>query len=187
MTLAPEKRLPLKISPLVDPPRRGAFACGERDIDEYFLDKAHKHHSGLRCRISVAHSAVDDTLVGFYGLSIKLESEQLLDKAFHGKVRAERAQFASVHLDWLAVQKPLQRQGNGTTIMGAALRSFYDVVMVTGIIGMTLVALDAKAVAFYESLGFAKYGPLVLPQKMFLPAQTVVDLVRAAETDENLN
>jgi ribosomal protein S18 acetylase RimI-like enzyme len=124
---------------------------------------------------------VDDpaSVVGFYAMSIQLEKEIELGSRHAAGSKGQSGSFATVQLWSVAVQKPLQRQGYGTVLMGAALRDFYEIVIRTGIFSMTLQAANAEVAKFYEKLGFTRYGylsELAMP-KMILPAQAVIDII----------
>ncbi len=59
--------------------------------------------------------------------------------------------------------------------MGAAIEDFYEVASRTGILALTLVAIDAKTADFYRKLGFIDFGPANATQpQLLLPATTVI-------------
>lgn len=122
--------------------RLGAFCCGENDIDNWFRNKALNEHQKLRARVVTAHLINNVNPCGFYALSINIESE----KNFIGKEKSlfswasRNGYLASVHLCWIGVLKPMQRQGIGTVIMGHALNEFYETVIRTGIAALTLTS-----------------------------------------------
>jgi GNAT superfamily N-acetyltransferase len=155
---------------------RGAFACGNGDIDSWFRNKAFKHHQDLKARVVTAHLLNNAKPVGFYAMTIRLEKDDQLDMPRRMLARPQSGHFTSVQLCSVAVQRSLQRQGIGTILMGAALQDFYEVAVRTGIYALTLVAVDREVAKFYERLGFVQYGnPDAMQPKMLLPADSVIE------------
>ena len=155
--------------------RRGAFVCGEREIDAWTTD-AYKDHGRLTARTWAAHLKNNDEIAGLYALRIRLESDADID-GHNGVFRSEDSRFAAVQLMYLGVQRPLQRVGIGELMMVHAIREFAHVADRTGICAMTLVAINAEKAEWYRKLGFRQYGKDCERPKMFLPALTALAML----------
>jgi GNAT superfamily N-acetyltransferase len=156
--------------------RRGAFSCGQRDIDKWFKDKSFKHHQTLRTRVVTAHLLDNPNPVGFYALTMKLEPESLLERDKRLFSLSEGGYFPTVQLSWIAVQKQMQRKKLGTVMMGAVLGDFYEVAVRTGVYALTLVAINQDVANFYKGLGFVPYGPDSATPKLLLPSKSVIEM-----------
>jgi GNAT superfamily N-acetyltransferase len=166
---------------------RGAFSCGDNDIDRWFRGQSLNHHQNYRCRVVTAHLTNNPVPVGFFAMCIRLERDDQLEQARRAESRSQSGMFTSVQLNSVAVQRTMQRQGIGTVLMGAALAEFYEIVIRTGIYALTLVAANRSVVDFYERLGFIVYGDhdTSMP-KMILPAASVVELIGAGGSATHL-
>ena len=161
--------------PLVRTLWRGAFSCGVRELDGWFIKKAWDHHDKLRGRVTTIHSSVDDTLVGFYAICITLEEDRLLDKNSHLKRFAIGRHFPALQVQYLAVQREFQENGIGTIAMGKIIDTFRQVALMTGVPVMTLTALNSRAARLYSTWGFVPYGGFG-SLRMLLPSQSVFAL-----------
>lgn len=172
----PDKAAPLSLEfkSLSEPIRRGSFVCGEREIDRWCAD-AHKDHDRLKLRVTTGHLTGNPSVAGLYALRLRLESDKDI-KGSDGVFRTEHGYFSAVQLCYVAVQRPLQRQGLGGLLMARAIQEFSHVVRLTGACAMTLVSIDEDKAKFYESLGFRRYGEPCNQPKMFLPGRTAIEL-----------
>lgn len=156
--------------------QRGAFRCGDRDIDNWFREDALNHHNELKFRVTTAHLPGEAKPVGFYAMVIHLESAAALQGQFSPKLF--KGSFPTVLLSRVAIDGPLQRQGLGKVLMGSAISDFYDVAVRTGIFCMTLQAINQEAAKFYKELGFVEYaGRDAVTPKMILPARSVIEMI----------
>jgi GNAT superfamily N-acetyltransferase len=174
---------PLEFRRLAADCARGAFVCGDREIDRWFREKALTEHEDLTCRVVTAYVVGrSDRVVGFYAMTIRLQKEIELSQRGAAGVRGQSGQFSSVHLCNVAVHRDLQRQGYGTVIMGAALKDFYEIVVRTGIFAMTLQAANRDLMDFYTKLGFIAFGNshAIMP-KMILSAEAVIEIIEQAD------
>lgn len=168
----------LEFRRLTDKCRRGAFSCGNSEIDRWFKRDSLKQHVSMRFRVSTAYYTNTDNLVGFYALTTKLENESLLDKQTRLITFSQYGYFTTVRLAWVAVQRHLQRKGFGRAIMGSAIQDFYEIAVRTGIYAMTLTAIDTKTAEFYGKLGFVYYGDRDATQpSMLLPSRSVIEMI----------
>lgn len=157
--------------------RRDGFSCGLHEIDKWFRKTSVRCHDGFKSRVTTAHFLGNTSPVGFYSLRIALEDESLLDRSDRHILRPERRVFASLQLEYIAVQRSLLGMGLGEQVLIHAVNAFHDVVLATGIVAMTLVAANERAVRFYERLAFRRYGSAG-SQRMLLPALTAVEMRR---------
>jgi len=169
------KAPPLEFKPLQRDCPCGPFTCGHDAIDKWLKEKAWKRHSGYRVRVRTAHLKGNRNPVGFYALVLNSEPVDHLDRA-EKNAGWEGPSFPCVHLWYLAVLQRMQRQGVGRLVLMDAIESVYEISQYAGVYGMTLNAIDERAVAFYNSLGFRKYGPDSRTPKMLLPIFTIVEL-----------
>lgn len=165
------------ISPIARRIERRTFVCGENEIDRWVVD-CHKDHGRLKSRTWTA-TLNNGSVASIYSLRIRLESDEDIEG---GKdvFRRESNHFAAVQLSYLATHRPFQRRGIGELMIMHAIREFGVVADKTGICAMTLVAINADKAAWYESLGFRSYGASCAQPKLFLPAQTAIDLLNRA-------
>ncbi|GLI23455.1 GNAT superfamily N-acetyltransferase [Xanthobacter flavus] len=173
---SPETATTIEFKRLTAACQRGAFSCGEREIDTWFRSKSLKHHNNLYLRVMTAHLTGNPAPMGFYALSINLENESELEPRNRPIFRNTSGLFASVHLSWIAISRPMQRQGHGTTLMGAVLDDFYQIAVRTGIFALTLSAINPDVAQFYKKLGFVEYGSQTARPKLFLPSRSVIEL-----------
>ncbi len=155
---------------------RKAFSCGKPEIDGWFREKSLKKHEKYLYRVTTAHLAGNSSPAGYYALTVaRGDRDHLKNEAknygFDGDF------FPSVHLHYLAMFSNLQRQGFGSRVLMHAIERVYKISRYAGAYTMTLVSLDEKSTAFYQSLGFETYGPASQHPLMLLPIQSIVDLV----------
>jgi GNAT superfamily N-acetyltransferase len=114
--------------------------------------------------------------VGFYATAMKLEAVADLPREHRLQLRWDGGSlFPVMHLRYVGVVRPPQRQGFGRVLMGAALDDFYEVATRTGIFALTLVAIDQKTADFYMKLGFITFGnPDATQPSLLLPAAAVI-------------
>jgi len=168
----------LNIKRLTEECGRGAFLCGDAEIDRFFKNEAWEDQRKLNLLTWAAHLNDDQRPMGFYSLTVITQPDSMLDGQYRSlaRVRLSKGQFASIRLGWLAVKRDLQGQGWGTIMMGHIIRECYEVIIRTGIFGITLTARNTRAAVFYERLGFVRYGRNNDSPDMFLPAQSVSEI-----------
>lgn len=176
---APADAAPAKLEfrPLDGAFRRGVFHCGEEEIDQWVL-KADKRHGRLEARVTTAHFAGNPTPVAFYALASALEDDRALKTAGGRSFFSKAGHFSCVQLQYLAVQRTLQKQGIGPLVTVAAIRDFAHVALKVGVCALTVVALDRRRGDFYKKLGFKEYDCVDGRPKMLMPAQTAIDLLK---------
>jgi len=169
----------LEFRPLSDDCPRGAFSCGDRDIDRWFFKMADDSHRRFQSRVTTVHAPEDPCPVGFFALSWIAERESLLPQS-----PRSRAHFPALHLEYVAVRREYQGRGVGLHIMGRVLELYLDAAETTAVPALTLIALNERAEKFYAELGFAPYARKEFGAglRMLLPIQTALDLGLKAET-----
>lgn len=168
----------LEFRPLSDDCPRGAFSCGDRDIDRWFLKMACESHRRFQSRVTTVHAPGDPCPVGFFALSWIAEREALLPQS-----PRSRDYFPALHLEYVAVRTEYQGKGVGLYIMGRVLELYLDAAETTAVPALTLIALNERAERFYADLGFAPYARKDIGngRRMLLPIQTALDLRRVSE------
>jgi GNAT superfamily N-acetyltransferase len=163
----------LEFRPLSDDCPRGAFSCGDRDIDRWFLKKADDSHRGFQSRVTTVHEPTELCPVGFFALSWIAERESLLPHS-----PRSRDYFPALHLEYVAVRSEYQGHGVGLHIMGRVLELYLDAAETTAVPALTLIALNERAEQFYAELGFAPYarGEFGAGRRMLLPVRTALEL-----------
>jgi len=170
----------LQYRPLVDTCPRGAFRCGEPDLDKWFLKEGHRRHSDHNCRVTTVHIGDDLNPIAFYALGLQLEDERYLTGDGPIRKRVISKVFPALHLEYVAVDKAYQGQDVGTDIMVRVIEVFRRSVLEFGLPVLTLVPLNEKLVAFYASVGFVRYAERLGQRRMMMPARTALELPERA-------
>ncbi|WP_432653415.1 GNAT family N-acetyltransferase [Ruegeria atlantica] len=151
-----------------------SFSCGEREIDKWAKDKAHKFHERRRARVFCARSTTDGPTIGFYCLSLSTEQTSKIS-AEHRDAWSNGAPL--IYIDYLAVAAPRQSSGIGTHLLVDALRKAYEVSKYVAPYGVALRSLNERTTKLYEKFGFGiapdETGPSPL---MILPIWSVIQL-----------
>lgn len=153
------------------------FSCGEREIDRWAKEKAHKFHDKRRARVFCARLSSGSDAIGFYCLSLSTEQSTKI-------VAADRDAWKNgaplVYIDYLAVASARQGNGIGTLLLVDALQKSYEVSRFVAPYGVALRSLNTRTTKLYERFGFGiapdEEGPSPL---MILPIWSVVDLFEA--------
>jgi GNAT superfamily N-acetyltransferase len=171
----------LQYRPLVDKCPRGAFGCGEPDLDQWFLKDACKRHDAHTCRVTTVHAADAPEPIGFYAMALVLEEDRFLNGGGPIRNRVINKLYPALHLEYLAVRTDYQGAGIGKDMMGRVVETFLNAVLDMGVPVLTLAPLNNKLVTYYQGLGFSPYAQHIGERRMMLPAQTVLDMARKAE------
>ncbi|MEX1236080.1 MAG: GNAT family N-acetyltransferase [Roseovarius sp.] len=151
------------------------FDCGVREIDRWATEKAYKLHERGRSRVTIANPASGGGVCGFYSLTHSIaETGKLLEKS--DRDIWDKAPI--IYIGYMAVAKPRQRTGIGSTMLVHALHSAYRIHQIAPLYGVGLRALNEAAERLYTENGFRRAPnedgagcPL-----MILPIWTAVDL-----------
>jgi GNAT superfamily N-acetyltransferase len=155
---------------------RAAFSCGEPDIDKWFRNKAQDDHDRMKCRVMTGHLNRNAAPIGFYSAFIKMELASDLPQENRPLLSWPGGRYPALHLQYLGVIRPMQRRGFGTVLMGALVDDFYEVAIRSGIVALTVVAINARTADFYRKMGFVDFGEKgSSTPSLFLPAASVID------------
>jgi len=143
-------------------------------IDKWFLKDACSRHDAFSCRVTTAHQGDDPTPIGFYSMSLILESDKLIKGVSRINNRGQGGFYPAVHIEYLAVVEALHGQGLGTDMMQRALLSFRNAAIDLGVQVLTLVPITDKLVDYYKKLGFASYATHMGQKRMMLTAQQAI-------------
>ena len=154
---------------------RGAFDCGDADLNIYFQRYARQNHEtgGAKCFVAAPVDAPTRVL-GFYTLSpASIEFARTPAIVKKGLARYEVPVF---RLGRLAVDRTVQGRGLGTALL---LRAGERCIRVAGEVGGVALLIDAKddSVARW----YAENGALALtdaPLSLVLPLSVVADALK---------
>jgi GNAT superfamily N-acetyltransferase len=171
----------LQYRPLAEGCPRGAFRCGEADLDSWFFKQATKRHDDHTCRVTTVHLGDAPDPVAFYAMGLVLEEDRYLKKD-GGPIsrRVFQRVYPALHLEYLAVDKSVQGNGIGVAVMFRALETFRWSVLEMGIPVLTIVPLNADLVDWYRQLGFQSYAQHLGLRRMMMPAKTILEAAAKA-------
>ncbi|MCW6512997.1 GNAT family N-acetyltransferase [Lichenifustis flavocetrariae] len=158
---------------------RGAFDCGEADLNTYLLRYARQNHEsgGAKCFVAVP-AATPTRILGFYTLSpaslLYARTPAILRKGLG------RYDVPVFRLGRLAIDKNVQGRGLGGALLLRAADRCMRVAEEVGGVGMLIDAKNDRAAAWY-----AGYGAVLLLDaslSLVLPFATVADAVAAARS-----
>lgn len=167
---------PLEIRPLRPQDDRGAFTCGQSDVDRFF-----HHYAGqnqFKLNLAVTYVAIaHERIVGFATVAAGAIERAGVPSA-RARKRLPDYPLPILRLARLGVDTRAQGLGIGKELVGYVLRLAVDQRDRLGCVG---VVTDAKpdAARFYESLGFVplagvREGALSGdPQPMFLSIESI--------------
>lgn len=130
------------------------FDCVEESLNIFLTEHLARQHNAriLRGYLLVTKEA-KPKVVGYYTLSGSCFERETLPSNTQ-KRKVPYANVPSVTLGRLAIQKELQGQDWGTTLVTHAMKVIYHASLAVGIHGMFVDALNEKAKRFYLQLGF---------------------------------
>lgn len=164
----------LEVTPLRAKECLRKFSCGEKEIDKWAKDKAHKFHEKRRARVFCARSNSEGPAIGFFCLSLSTEQSSKI-AAEHRDAWTNGAPL--IYIDYLAVATPRQRNGIGSYLLVDALSKAYEVSKYVAPYGVALRSLNERTTKLYEKFGFgiapdeAGTSPL-----MILPIWSIIEL-----------
>lgn len=145
-----------------------AFDCGEKSLDSFLQKHAlNNDQSGLG-RTFVAVEQRQTVVIGYFTVSTgSVKFDTIPD---HAARRLPKYPIPTVHIGRLAVDLRHQARGLGETLLVDALRRAARASQNVGVYAVDVIALNAKAKAFYLRYGFAEM--LDSPLHLFLPIAT---------------
>ena len=155
------------------------FDCGEGSLNLFLQNHLIRQHRSriLRAYILITQGEVP-RVVGFYTLSGSSFEKAALPSNTQQR-HIPYANVPSVTLGRLAVDKCLQGQAWGTTLVAHAMKVVYQASLAVGIHGLFVDALNDGARQFYLKLGFV---PLVGENagSLFYPTKSMEKIFGAA-------
>lgn len=163
---------PLTIEPMGKHHDRTTFSCGIAELDRYLKEQASQD---LKRRTASVFVAVNgNTVIGFFTLSATAISRESLPAEIIKKL--PKYPIPAVLLGRLATDVLCQGQNIGKALLINAMKR---AVLASSTIGMYAIVVDAKnetAKSFYKHFGFIEL--LDAPMRLFLPLDTIVDLMQ---------
>jgi GNAT superfamily N-acetyltransferase len=156
----------IAVEPLGRRHERGAFTCGNPELDDWFRRRASQDEKRNLARVFVA---VDDELgvVGFYSLSTyTLAIEDLPDELARKLPRYDAIPAALIGR--LARDERARGRGVGELLLADAVRRILGVGDTVAVLAIVVDAKDARAAEFYRAYGFQSFPDR--PQRLFLLA-----------------
>ncbi|HEX3467767.1 MAG TPA: GNAT family N-acetyltransferase [Candidatus Elarobacter sp.] len=159
---------------------RVAFRCGTESLDRFLHEHAHQAASKRLSQTYVAVDKADEcTILGYYSLTTFRVEPNALPEVVIKRLRLPRHELPAALIARLAVKTEARGRGFGTNMVVDALARCERVSSEIGGVAIIVDAIDRRAVAFYERLGFKRF-PTSLAQ-MFMPMADVHVTVRAIE------
>ncbi len=146
---------------------RTAFACGEPSIDEWFRERAGQMSRKGLAAVHVMVEQATEAVAGFYTLSnFAVIATDLPVKVAKGM--PERIALPAHLIGQLGVDRRFQGQGFGEALLLDALKRAERMTGESASLGVVVHALDERAAAWYQRLGFTPFPahPLHLVMRM---------------------
>ena len=159
--------------PLADRHALDAFACGEPQLDDWFLKSARDSDGRRITRIYVWHAG-DDQVVAYYALTPYFIERDTLAKAKAGKLPE---QIPCYLLAKLALDGTLRGEGLGAQLLASALENAARAALTAGGRFVVVDALTPAPASFYEHHGFVQVPGV--PDRLVLP---IKDILRSSGT-----
>ena len=163
-----------EIEPLGDAHDRAAFASGIAPLDRYLREQAGQEMRRNVAAVFVLRMGGSSTIAGYYTLSATSTEPTGLPRDLQKRL-PRYPTLPALLIGRLAVDQRYQGQGIGRALLTSALSRSLRLRTEVGAIGVIVDAKDDRARQFYERYGFQ--GFLDDPYRLFLPMQTVADLV----------
>jgi len=148
---------------------RAGFSCGQPSLDLYLYNLATQYEKRHIGRTYVATEADSLRVAGYCTLSTGgLEPTQLTAAA---RRKLPKHQVPIIHIGRLAVDSAFQGRRLGEALLFHALHIALAASQTVGVYGVTVSAIDDKAITFYGRYGFT---PLLdHPNHLLLPMRSV--------------
>lgn len=160
------------IEPLNKAHKRKTFVCGNERIDSYFHDAVTQDIKRRYATCFVARDLEKDKVAGFYTLSSSNVPLVLVPNAMAQRL-PRYPTVPAVLIGWLGRDLDYTGMRLGEALLFDAIKTVAQAPI--GAHAIFVDAIDARAEAFYTSLGFT---PLTdRPNKLWLPIATATALV----------
>jgi len=158
----------ITIEPLGRRHERGAFSCGNLELDDWFRRRASQDEKRDVARVFVA---VDEELgvVGFYTLSTYTLSIDDLPELLARKLPRYDAIPAAL-IGRLARDERARGRGVGDLLLADAVRRILSVADAVAVFAIVVDAKDERSVDFYRAFGFQPFPNR--PRRLFLLTST---------------
>ncbi len=156
----------IRIKPLGPQHDRGAFCCGNDQIDAFCRDRAQKDHDRYRTRVFVACPDASNVVVGFYSLSVRSIAPRTILNIGFGSW-----DIPGVYLGMIGVCQDVAKGGIGSALMLDAFTRTLKVAENAGTYCLWLTAIDEERAAWYAARDFVRMEPGKLD--MYVPVETI--------------
>jgi GNAT superfamily N-acetyltransferase len=153
--------------------RRKTFASGDRRVDDWLVRRA---LPAMRKNTSTTRvlAQAEGTIAGYYTLAnTALDVSLVPADLFDGE--PPRHPPPTLTLAWLGVDQRFRGRGLGTKLFARALADAVQAFETVRFVAVIVDALTDANAAFYASHGFSPVAGT--PNKLFLPATTLVEIV----------
>jgi hypothetical protein len=116
----PRTRLDLTkvdIRPFSDETIVNRFCCGKRPLDQFLKNKAKKAIRRHELRVFCAHLEESENVLRYYALQVGTDSVAELSDANKSTYLRTYVAFPAIHLNFLAVDETVKRQGLGQHLL----------------------------------------------------------------------
>ena len=160
--------MPWVIQGLDAPVDLANFDCGEKSLNLFLQKHALNNDRAGLGRTFVAVEQGMNHAAGYFTISTGSVKFDTVPE--HAAKRLPKYPIPTVHIGRLAVDVTCQGRGLGETLLVDALRRAATASRSVGVYGVDVIALHAKAGAFYLRYGFV--GMLDAPLHLFLPIES---------------
>lgn len=152
----------MQILPLTGSHNRQVFDCGRAELNDWLGQVARQHQDkGLSKTFVAVREETPTRICGYYALTLAELDNQHLPIAWRKKLPRR---IPGVRLGRLAIDKAYQGKGLGELLLIDALTRARRIYIEAGGIGLFVDAIDERAAAYYQRLGFvvSPDNPLLL-------------------------
>jgi GNAT superfamily N-acetyltransferase len=149
--------------------KREGFQCGKESLDQFLKTQASQYEKKRLGRTFVAVSPGDKVVRGFITIATGSLTLEALPPA--GGKGLPRHPIPTVHLGRLAVDRTVQGQRLGETLLLYFLKMTLELAEEWGVFAIDLWAIDEEARSFYQKYGFQPLQDN--PLHLYLPVATV--------------
>ena len=164
----------IRIVPLPDKEHLKKFCCGVSEIDAWARGKCSKFHERHRTRAFCAVRDGARTALGFYSLTFQAEEASKIAK--NDQSPYLRSGVPLIYIQYLAVERNLQRNQLGTLLLVNALWRAHMVSRHVGVYGVALRSLNEQTTRLYSRYGFIVREESERCPLMILPVWSLIDL-----------
>ena len=168
---------PISIEPLDARHQREGFDCGEETLNRYLQQYASQHQKKNIGRIYVAVEPGASRVLGYYTLA---NGSVAFESAPRVKGLPREYPIPVILLARLAIDRTMQGEGLGATLLFDALKRAAEVSQVSAAYAVIVDALHEKAKKFYLHYHFEE--SLDDPMRLFLPMHDIRALLNQVQS-----